>query len=74
MATNIFFNSLLVIISIAVIFLLSRPKLQNNESWQATLTPLSSIVGSGFLIMAPLLASIVGKLSPLAVLGIVILA
>ncbi|SMN14907.1 putative protein [uncultured Candidatus Thioglobus sp.] len=72
--TNIIFNSLLVACSVIMVIFLSRPKLRNNETWQAMLTPLSSIVGSGFLIMAPLLASIVGKLSPLAVLGIVTLA
>ncbi|MCK5479900.1 MAG: hypothetical protein KAJ06_02100, partial [Gammaproteobacteria bacterium] len=42
--------------------------------WQATLTPLSSIIGSGFLIIAPLLASVVGMYSPFAVMGIVLLA
>jgi len=68
------FSGLLVLISLVVIVLLSRPVLRNNEKWQAMLTPLSSIVGSGFLIMAPLLASIVGKLSPFAVFGIVLLA
>ncbi|SFV88350.1 putative protein [hydrothermal vent metagenome] len=71
---NIAFNTLLVLISVAVVILLSQPKLRKNEHWQAMLTPLSSIVGSGFLIMAPLLASIVGKFSPFAVFGIVVLA
>ncbi|WXU00664.1 MAG: hypothetical protein Ctma_1393 [Catillopecten margaritatus gill symbiont] len=74
MKEEVVFSGLLMLISLVVIFLLSRPILRNNEKWQAMLTPLSSIVGSGFLIMAPLLASIVGKLSPLAVLGIVLLA
>ena len=46
-----------------------------SASWQrATLTPLSSIIGSGFLIMPPLLASIVGFLSPGAIVSIVLLA
>ncbi|MBA5249594.1 MAG: hypothetical protein FE834_08745 [Gammaproteobacteria bacterium] len=71
---NIAFNTLLVLISVAVVILLSQSKLRKNEHWQAMLTPLSSIVGSGFLIMAPLLASIVGKFSPFAVFGIVVLA
>ncbi|WP_369177569.1 hypothetical protein [Candidatus Thiodubiliella endoseptemdiera] len=74
MGNEIVFNGLLVLTSLMVIVFLSRPVLRNNQKWQAMLTPLSSIVGSGFLIMAPLLASIVGKLSPLAVLGIVLLA
>jgi hypothetical protein len=51
-----------------------HPRLAKSESWQATLTPLSSIIGSGFLIIAPLLASVVGEYSPLAVTCIVVLA
>ena len=55
-------------------FVLMRSRMLKGELWQATLTPLSSIIGSGFLIMAPLLASIVGIGSPVAILGIVALA
>ena len=51
-----------------------HPRLTKSESWQATLTPLSSIIGSGFLVIAPLLASVVGIYSLIAVTGIVILA
>ena len=74
MSSSLIFNALLIIISLMMVFLLSRPKVRNNDTWQATLTPLSSIIGSGFLVMAPLLASVVGILSPVAVLAIVILA
>lgn len=38
------------------------------------LTPLSSIIGSGFLVMAPLLVSIAGAAAPLALLAILALA
>jgi len=74
MESNIILNLGLVTIVFLSIYFLSRPKLRNNKSWQAMLTPLSSIVGSGFLIMAPLIASIVGLFSPFAVFGIVVLA
>ncbi len=74
MESSLIFNSFLIVISIVMIVFLSLPKFRKNEMWQAMLTPLSSIVGSGFLIMAPLLASIVGDFSPLAVFGIVVLA
>lgn len=67
-------NVLLVLISAGVLMLMFRPRLTQSRSWQATLTPLSSIIGSGFLIIAPLLASVVGIYSPLAVTGIVVLA
>jgi len=68
------FNGFLIVCSIIVMTMLLSPKFRKSEHWQATLTPLSSIIGSGFLIMAPILASIVGNFSPLAVFGVVLLA
>jgi hypothetical protein len=67
-------NIILVVIAAIVLLFMFHPRLTKSESWQATLTPLSSIIGSGFLVIAPLLASVVGEYSPLAVLGIVVLA
>ena len=67
-------NIVLVFIAVIVLLFMYQPRLTKSKSWQATLTPLSSIIGSGFLIMAPLLASIVGEYSPVAVIGIVVLA
>lgn len=64
---------LLTVVAILLLFMF-HPRLLRNMSWQATLTPLSSIIGSGFLIIAPLLASVIGIFSPLAVIGIVVLA
>ena len=74
MSSSIILNSVLILAALFTLYVLRRPKLQKSESWQATLTPMSSIIGSGFLIMSPLLASVVGGLSPLAVIGIVSLA
>ena len=67
-------NIILVVIAAIVLLFMFHPRLTRSESWHATLTPLSSIIGSGFLIIAPLLASVVGAYSPLAVTGIVVLA
>jgi hypothetical protein len=67
-------NIILVLIAATVLLFMFHPRLTNSESWQATLTPLSSIIGSGFLVIAPLLASVVGEYSPLAVTAIVVLA
>jgi len=67
-------NVILFIIAAITLVLMFHPRLSKSESWQATLTPLSSIIGSGFLVIAPLLASVVGDNSPLAVSAIVILA
>jgi len=73
-APSMILNTGLILAALFAMYFLRRPKLQKSESWQATLTPLSSIIGSGFLIMSPLLASVVGGLSPIAVIGIVVLA
>ena len=67
-------NIILLVIAATVLLFMFQPRLTKSESWQATLTPLSSIIGSGFLIIAPLLASVVGVYSPLAVTAIVVLA
>ena len=73
-AESIPFNTLLVLLSLVAGVALLRSRVTKSDLWHATLTPLSSIIGSGFLIMAPLLASIVGPLSPIAIVGIVLIA
>jgi len=45
-------NIILVVIAAIVLLFMFRPRLTKSESWNATLTPLSSIIGSGFLIRA----------------------
>jgi hypothetical protein len=50
---------------------LSRRRLIRSTTWRAAITPLASIIGSGFLVLAPLLADTVGPWAPLAMLGIV---
>jgi len=67
-------NVILVIVAVIGLLFMFHPRLLKNPSWQATLTPLSSIIGSGFLIIAPMLASVIGIYSPIAVTVIVILA
>lgn len=67
-------NIILVVLAFTVLFLMLHPRLLKKKSWQATLTPLSSIIGSGFLIIAPMLASVVGIYSIIAVIVIVLLA
>ncbi len=49
-------NALIIIIAIVCGSALAwSPRLSRSEGWQATVTPLASIMGSGFLISAPLL-------------------
>ena len=67
-------NIVLVFIAVSALLFMYQPRLTKSKSWRATLTPLSSIIGSGFLIIAPLLASVVGEYSPVAVTAIVVFA
>ena len=53
--------------------LLINKKLLLSKQWRATVTPLASIIGSGFLIIAPLLHSVFGKFALLGILVLVIL-
>ena len=53
----------------AFAMLVSRP-VRNNREWSATVTPLASIIGSGFLVSVPLMASAVGLWALPAVAGL----
>lgn len=51
-----------------------NPKLERSRLWTATVTPLASIIGSGYLVCAPLLYFAVGDFAFLAMAAIVALA
>ena len=59
--------------TLSLLFFMS-PFLEKNRLWTATVTPLASIIGSGYLVSAPLLYFILGKFAVLGMLGIVFLA
>ena len=67
-------NIIIVVVAAIVLLFMFHPRVTKNNLWHATLTPLSSIIGSGFLILPPLLVSVVGVYSPIAVVGIVLFA
>mgnify|MGYP000035347150 CR=1 FL=1 len=58
----------------ATLTVLALPAVRRSRRWRATVTPLASIIGSGFLVVAPLLASAVGSWAVLAMAAIVVLA
>jgi len=67
----------IVIITTAMIlasYLAFSKRLTNSSSWKATATPLASIMGSGFLVSAPLLAGIVGNLAAVCMAMLLVLA
>lgn len=67
-------NLLVVAVVVALIIFLDRPKMRRSPVWRATITPLASIIGSGFLVVAPLLGFTVGKWAVVAVTGIIALS
>jgi hypothetical protein len=64
---------ILVALSVAAYLAFSR-RLTTLSSWKATITPLASIMGSGFLVSVPLLAGIVGNLALLCLAALLVLA
>lgn len=67
-------NYLLPLIVFGLTWLLLRPSIRHSQFWGATVTPLASIIGSGFLIIAPLLAKIGGGLAPWFMLAIILVS
>jgi len=51
-----FENALLLTVAIVAIAFLFQSRVRHSRDWRATVTPLASIIGSGFLVAAPLLA------------------
>ncbi len=69
-----FENTLLLAVAIVVVAILFRPRFLQSRDWRATVTPLASIIGSGFLVAAPLLSHAVNSWALLAMSGIVLVA
>jgi hypothetical protein len=67
-------NAAVVACTLGLLFLLTRPRVRGSSAWRATSTPLASIIGSGFLIVAPLLGFTVGRWALAAMAAIVALA
>jgi len=67
-------NTLLLAVATLVAVRLFLPRVRDSRDWRATVTPLASIIGSGFLVAAPLLYHAVNGWSVLAMAGIVVLA
>ncbi len=56
---------LIIVVVVATGALLMAPKLARAPLWRATITPLASIIGSGFLVIGPILHVSFGYMSPL---------
>jgi hypothetical protein len=57
-------NAVVVVFVGLAAWLLLWPRVVGNRMWQASTTPLASIVGSGFLVLGPLLSRSYGAWAP----------
>ncbi len=66
-----------IIVTVAIILganLAFSKRLSASSNWKATVTPLASIMGSGFLVSAPLLGGLVGNLAVVCMALLLVLA
>ena len=69
------FNSYLVIgATVVSLLFLFHPKVLKSTTWRATVTPLASIIGSGFLILAPILKHSFGLWGVAVMFGLCLIA
>jgi len=61
----VFENIFILAAVLFVAFILMLPRLVKSKGWRATITPLASIIGSGFLVLGPILNASYGKYAPL---------
>ncbi|OWU85620.1 membrane protein [Oceanicola sp. 22II-s10i] len=68
------FDIILIVIGLAVGAAMFHPGLRSMPTWRAMVTPLASIIGSGFLIVGPILEDAFGYLAPLGMAGLCLTA
>jgi len=67
-------NITLMGVSLVCLAIFLQPRLLKSPLWRATVTPLASIIGSGFLVAGPILAHAAGTLAWAAMLGLCAIA
>jgi hypothetical protein len=68
------FNVLILSVVVLVGAILIWPRVANSVIWRATITPLASIIGSGFLVLGPILNVSYGGYAPLVMIGLCTIA
>jgi hypothetical protein len=63
-----------VLTCLGALFLLVRPRVIASDYWRATVTPLASIIGSGFLVSVPILRDVVGQWAVIPMIGLLTVA
>lgn len=68
-------NVVIIIVALGLTaYLAFSPRLAQSSRWKAMVTPLASIMGSGFLVSAPLLAHSVGNFALACMAALLVLA
>jgi hypothetical protein len=57
-------NVLIIAVTLLTAGVLLHPRVANAPLWRATITPLASIIGSGFLVLGPILETSYGQFAP----------
>ena len=65
-----FVSGLILVVTLIAGAVLLWPRVANVKLWRATMTPLASIIGSGFLVLGPILDFQYGKYAPLVMLAL----
>lgn len=63
-----FIGVVLILATLLLAGVAFRPRVRHSRTWRATVTPLASIIGSGFLVAGPILGATVGSLAWAAML------
>lgn len=63
-------SALILLVIVAAAGALIYPRLSKSPLWLATITPLASIIGSGFLVLGPILEDIYGYIAPAVMLAL----
>ncbi|NIZ00715.1 hypothetical protein [Thalassospira lucentensis] len=64
------FDLIIALTTLAVGFVLVLPHVARFPLWRAVVTPLASIIGSGFLLLGPVLSHGYGGFAPLVMIGL----
>jgi len=67
-------DAIALLVLAPVLALLLAPGTRRRDGWRATVTPLASIIGSGFLVVGPILADVAGRGAALAMASLCALA
>ena len=65
-----YLNLAILVAVLITAMLLWSPRAHGSIAWRAMTTPLASIIGSGFLVLGPILDASYGKYAPLVMAGL----